>query len=81
MRREEARGSVHQERGNGRYWTVQSRDRTQIPKPWSRVRVAIGAPIEVVGTAAEALAASALANRLAGVEAKPRVTSGPADRL
>jgi lysophospholipid acyltransferase (LPLAT)-like uncharacterized protein len=30
-----------------RYWTVNSWDRTQVPKPWSRVAVAIGEPMEV----------------------------------
>jgi len=30
-----------------RHWTLRSWDRTQIPKPWSRVVVAIGAPMVV----------------------------------
>jgi hypothetical protein len=30
-----------------RHWTVRSWDRTQVPKPFSRVGLAIGAPIEV----------------------------------
>ncbi len=34
-----------------RFWTMNSWDRTQIPKPWSQVRVAIGEPIYVPGTA------------------------------
>jgi hypothetical protein len=30
-----------------RHWTASSWDRTQIPKPWSHVAIAIGEPIEV----------------------------------
>jgi lysophospholipid acyltransferase (LPLAT)-like uncharacterized protein len=30
-----------------RYWTVSSWDRTQIPKPYSTVAIAMGRPIEV----------------------------------
>jgi lysophospholipid acyltransferase (LPLAT)-like uncharacterized protein len=30
-----------------RHWTANSWDRTQIPKPWSNVAIAIGEPIEV----------------------------------
>ena len=30
-----------------RHWTAKSWDRTQIPKPWSNVAIAIGEPIEV----------------------------------
>jgi lysophospholipid acyltransferase (LPLAT)-like uncharacterized protein len=30
-----------------RYWTADSWDRTQIPKPWSTVAIAIGAPVDV----------------------------------
>jgi lysophospholipid acyltransferase (LPLAT)-like uncharacterized protein len=30
-----------------RHWTAKSWDRTQIPKPWSNVSIAIGEPIEV----------------------------------
>ena len=33
-----------------RYWTLRSWDRTQIPKPFSRVALAIGEPIIVEGT-------------------------------
>lgn len=36
-----------------RYWTASSWDRTQIPKPFSRVAVAIGAPIKVPSAADE----------------------------
>ncbi len=30
-----------------RYWTANSWDRTQIPKPWSKVAIAIGEPMEI----------------------------------
>ena len=30
-----------------RYWTLKSWDRTQIPKPFATVALAVGAPIEV----------------------------------
>src|SRR5438128_4613176 len=30
-----------------RYWTANSWDRTQVPKPWSKVAIAIGGPMEV----------------------------------
>jgi hypothetical protein len=33
-----------------RFWTARSWDRTQIPKPFSHVAIAIGAPIAVSGT-------------------------------
>ena len=31
-------------------WTMNSWDRTQVPKPWARIGVAIGQPIEISGT-------------------------------
>jgi len=34
-------------------WTLRSWDRTQVPKPWSRVVMVIGAPLEVPGDADE----------------------------
>lgn len=37
-----------------RYWTLRSWDRTQIPKPFARVAVAIGAPMEVPSGAGDA---------------------------
>ncbi len=44
-----------------RYWSVRSWDRTQVPKPFSRVAMAIGEPIVVPGRAdAEALEVSRL---------------------
>ena len=45
-----------------RYWSARSWDRTQVPKPFSRVAVAIGEPMAVPGRADEdALEASRLA--------------------
>lgn len=38
-----------------RFWTVRSWDRTQIPRPFSRMAVAIGAPIEVARDADDAV--------------------------
>jgi lysophospholipid acyltransferase (LPLAT)-like uncharacterized protein len=35
-------------------WTARSWDRTQVPKPWSRVAIAIGEPLYVPGEADEA---------------------------
>ena len=37
-----------------RYWTANSWDRTQIPKPWSSVAIAIGEPIEIAADVDEA---------------------------
>jgi lysophospholipid acyltransferase (LPLAT)-like uncharacterized protein len=34
----------------GRYWTAQSWDRTQIPKPFSSVAIAIGEPLPILST-------------------------------
>lgn len=31
-------------------WTLRSWDRTQIPKPWSRIALAVGAPIRIGNT-------------------------------
>jgi len=38
-----------------RYWSVSSWDRTQIPRPFSRMAVAIGAPIDVARGAGDAV--------------------------
>jgi lysophospholipid acyltransferase (LPLAT)-like uncharacterized protein len=38
-----------------RFWSTKSWDRAQIPKPFARMRVAIGAPIVVDGTTADAV--------------------------
>jgi hypothetical protein len=37
-----------------RHWTANSWDRTQIPKPWSNVAIAIGEPLEIGGGVDEA---------------------------
>jgi len=37
-----------------RYWTANSWDRTQIPKPWSTVAIAIGEPFEIAADVDEA---------------------------
>jgi lysophospholipid acyltransferase (LPLAT)-like uncharacterized protein len=36
------------------FWTINSWDRHQVPKPGSNIAIAIGAPIEVPGKADEA---------------------------
>ena len=41
-----------------RHWTLRSWDRTQIPKPFSRVVLVIGAPISVPSSSPEALASA-----------------------
>jgi lysophospholipid acyltransferase (LPLAT)-like uncharacterized protein len=53
-------------------WTMRSWDRTEVPKPFARVAVAIGEPIDVPGTAEETLAArlAALQQSLAALEAR-----------
>ena len=57
-----------------KHWTAGSWDRSVIPKPFSRVAVAIGSPIEVSDTAAPTVAAKRheLEAALAGLEAKSR---------
>jgi len=54
-----------------RYWTARSWDRTQIPKPWSTVAIAIGEPMDVREDADEARLDAARADleaRLAALE-------------
>ena len=41
-----------------RHWTLRSWDRTQIPKPFSRVALVIGAPMRVVSASDEVIAGS-----------------------
>jgi hypothetical protein len=56
-----------------RHWTARSWDRTQIPRPWSTVAIAIGEPIEVPADADdEALeqARLALEARLTSLESR-----------
>ncbi len=56
-----------------RHWTAKSWDRTQIPKPWSNVAIAIGEPLEVPPAADEAAiehARQLLQRRLEALEAR-----------
>ncbi len=55
-----------------RHWTVNSWDRTQVPKPFSRVALVIGAPIMVPRREAEAVEThrAELERSLAGLEAR-----------
>ena len=56
-----------------RHWSARSWDRTQVPRPFSRMAVAIGAPIEVpAGAGADALEAAraALETSLRGLAAR-----------
>jgi lysophospholipid acyltransferase (LPLAT)-like uncharacterized protein len=49
-----------------RHWTAKSWDRTQIPKPWANVAIAIGGPIEVPPDAED----TALEQARQGLEAR-----------
>jgi lysophospholipid acyltransferase (LPLAT)-like uncharacterized protein len=54
-------------------WTVGSWDRTQVPRPWSRVAIAIGEPLEVpVDAGEDAIEAgrAELEKRLRGLQAR-----------
>jgi lysophospholipid acyltransferase (LPLAT)-like uncharacterized protein len=42
------------------YWTASSWDRTQVPRPFSTVAVALGAPVNVPGRTASSIAATAV---------------------
>src|SRR5256885_8317431 len=56
-----------------RHWTANSWDRTQIPKPWSRVAIAIGEPLPIVADADERAIESgrvALEERLHALETR-----------
>ena len=56
-----------------RYWTVNSWDRTQIPKPFSTVSIAMGEPFDVASDADDAeieAARRSLETRLAGLETR-----------
>jgi lysophospholipid acyltransferase (LPLAT)-like uncharacterized protein len=58
-----------------RYWTANSWDRTQVPKPWSTVAIAIGEPLDIAGDADETAIESgrqALEARLRDLEARAR---------
>ena len=41
-----------------RFWTMESWDRTQVPKPFSRVGIVIGAPLAVRDTSSASIAAT-----------------------
>lgn len=53
-----------------RYWSARSWDRTQIPKPFSRVAIAIGEPLDVPCTSTDVIEGSRvdLERRLTGLE-------------
>jgi hypothetical protein len=53
-----------------RFWTMRSWDRTQVPKPFSRVGLAVGAPVHVEGATDEHRdrASEMLKERLAALE-------------
>jgi lysophospholipid acyltransferase (LPLAT)-like uncharacterized protein len=56
-----------------RYWTANSWDRTQIPKPWSTVAIAIGEPMKIAPDADEAgieAGRAELERRLSALEAR-----------
>jgi lysophospholipid acyltransferase (LPLAT)-like uncharacterized protein len=57
-----------------RHWTLRSWDRTQIPKPFSRVALVIGPPMQVASSSEDALAAGArdLAEALTILEHRAR---------
>jgi lysophospholipid acyltransferase (LPLAT)-like uncharacterized protein len=57
-----------------RFWSLRSWDRTQIPKPFSTVALAIGQPLNVAGTAEPVVEAARLAleERLRGLEQRAR---------
>jgi lysophospholipid acyltransferase (LPLAT)-like uncharacterized protein len=58
-----------------RYWTANSWDRTQIPKPWSNVAIAVGEPLEISGEADDAAIEAGrqdLEARLGRLEARAR---------
>jgi lysophospholipid acyltransferase (LPLAT)-like uncharacterized protein len=56
-----------------RHWTAKSWDRAQVPKPWSRVAIAIGAPLHVTEDADEGAiecARAELERRLGDLQAR-----------
>jgi len=62
-----------------RYWTANSWDRTQIPKPWSTVAIAIGEPLEIDADADEAAIEAGrqeLEARLRGLESRASAQLG-----
>jgi lysophospholipid acyltransferase (LPLAT)-like uncharacterized protein len=59
-----------------RSWTMRSWDRTQIPKPFSTVAVAIGAPLDVPREADEHAIESARVRLEASLQALEAQTAG-----
>ncbi|MBP1634267.1 MAG: hypothetical protein H6Q10_841 [Acidobacteria bacterium] len=67
----------------GRHWTARSWDAAQVPRPWSRVAIAIGRPVEVpaeVGEAGIEDARLELQRRLLGLEQEAREALAAARR-
>ncbi len=62
-----------------RCWVASSWDRAQVPKPWSRVAIAVGAPLHVPPAAKEAAIEAAraeLEQRLQALESRARAMVG-----
>ncbi len=61
-----------------RFWTMRSWDRGQLPKPFSLVAIAIGAPVAVEGTSAELVAdgCGRLTDALRRLETQARTAIG-----
>src|SRR3954447_26240719 len=66
---------------SNRHWTLNSWDRTQIPKPWANVSIAIGEPMNVAADAIDTQMESArqqLESRLGVLEARALAMIGAA---
>ncbi len=61
-----------------RYWSARSWDRTQVPRPFSRIVMAIGEPIEVPADAAEA---ALEASRMVLERSLSRLSAGTSEML
>ncbi len=61
-----------------RYWSARSWDRTQVPRPFSRIVMAIGEPIEVPADAAEA---ALEASRMILERSLSRLSAGTSEML
>ena len=61
-----------------RYWSARSWDRTQVPRPFSRIVMAIGEPIEVPADAAEA---ALEASRVVLERSLSRLSAGTSEML
>jgi lysophospholipid acyltransferase (LPLAT)-like uncharacterized protein len=60
-----------------RYWTANSWDRTQIPKPWSTVAIAIGEPLDIASDSDD----GAVEEGRRALEARLRALEGRASAL